>query len=154
MDQSLPRYEPNTDAFGDRAALVLQGSVGLTCARGGRPLGLRSKAECSPCQPPAVLSHSPSISAHWPSRDLLHFSHLHFSLSNFLILPCYADPVLLRIPLARLIPVQLKAVCYRIPVDLSKLHSTDAPVNSAFGMIKKKRKRPVSFEIGVWLKLA
>lgn len=53
-----------------------------------------------------------------------------------------------------LIPVQLKAMWYRIPADLFKLHSPDVPETSAFGMIKKKRKRPVSCKIGVWLKLA
>lgn len=52
MDQLLPRDEPNTDAFADRAALVLKGSVALTCARSRRPLGLYSKAKYSPCTSP------------------------------------------------------------------------------------------------------
>lgn len=89
----------------DRAALVLQGSAGLTCARSGGPWisGARLSA------PRASRPPCSATSAHWPSRDLLHFSHLYFSPSDFLTLPGYVDPLLLRIPLARLIPVQLKS---------------------------------------------
>lgn len=64
MDQLLPRYDANTDAFADRAALVLKGSERLTCVRSGHPLAL----------PPARAEYSPHTipqAAHCALQQLL-----------------------------------------------------------------------------------
>lgn len=95
MDRSLPRDEPNTDASADRAALVLKGSIGLTCGRSGRPaLGPLQQGQIfpfhpllAPCQPPAGALPAP------------HRSALTGPAATFFISPrCIFHPVAQRLP--------------------------------------------------------
>lgn len=51
-------------------------------------------------------------------------------------------------------PCPAKAKYHRLSATPFKLHSTDASVTSGLGMIKKWKKEPGSFKIGVGLKLA
>ena len=121
MDQLLPRYEPNTDAFADRAALVLQGSAGLTCARSGWPLDLGSTAQRSPRSSPSRCAsrspRSPSVSARWPSHSL-RVSYLCLSPSGSVTsLLCHAVqiPFSFESRLPSLHAVQLKSSTLRDP---------------------------------------
>lgn len=67
MDRLLPRDEPNTDAFADRAVLVLKGSVALTCA--SAPYRAAALPVCQPCLAASLSVPCFLISPHILPRD-------------------------------------------------------------------------------------
>lgn len=133
MDRLLPRDEPNTDAFADRAVLVLKGSVALTCA--SAPYRAAALPVCQPCLAASLSMPCFLISPHILPRDA----------DPLLETPCPEKPLF-----AALGPVRGCG----LPAALLRLHSADAAGAAGLGMPRKKRKRPGSFQIGVWLKLA